>query len=78
MGQKYHTEVYRYYDLNGIGQLHFMYFYTMGFESMEQYFVILLVHSFLFWSLIHPAGDGHLGCFKFLPMINKAAIALNE
>lgn len=45
---------------------------------MEYYFVILLVHSFLFWSLIHPAGDGHLGCFKFLSMINKAAIALNE
>ena len=54
-----------------------MYFYTMGFESLEYYFVILLVHSFLFWSLIHPAVDGHLG-FQFLSIMNKAAIALKE
>lgn len=55
-----------------------MYFYTMGFESMEYYFVILLVHSFLFQSLIYPAVDGHLGCFQFLSIMNKAVIALSE
>ena len=40
------------------------------FLMAEKYSMVYMYHSFL----IHSSGDGHLGCFHVLPIINSTAM----